>query len=139
MVKNARPVRTEATDVCNAILTGVDCVILEEETISGDYPVNSVALLNKCCRESESTIDHAKEFNDIRLSCPAPEGSAESVAVAAVSATHELDVEVIMVYTESGKLARLVEKFRPSCPVIVFSKDESVVNQMQIQSGIIGV
>jgi pyruvate kinase len=139
MTKNARPVRAEASDVCNAVLSGVDCVVLEEETISGDYPVNAVALLARTCLESESTVDHKKEFNDIKLQCPAPEGSAESVALAAVAAVHELAVEVILVHTDSGKLARLIEKFRPPVPVVVCSKQGRTINAMHAQSGVIGI
>jgi pyruvate kinase len=129
MVKNARPTRGEASDVNSAILSGVDCVCLEEETTTGDYPINSVNMLCKCIIESENTIDFKKEFNDVKLYCPSPEGTAESVALAAVSSIYELGVNLIIVHTSSGKLARLVSRYKPEVPVICCSSNQSVINQ----------
>lgn len=84
MNHNLRPTRSEASDVNAAVLSGADCLCLEEETCFGDYPANSVTMLSKCAVEAEHTLDFKKEFNDIKLFCPAPEGSAESVALSSV-------------------------------------------------------
>lgn len=67
MIKNARPTRGEASDVNAAVLSGADCLCLEEETTTGDYPVNSVGMLVKCIVESENTMDYKKEFNDVKM------------------------------------------------------------------------
>lgn len=80
MNKSARPTRAEASDVANAILDGVDCIVLGDETATGDYPINAVSILSKCCVEAEKTIDYRKTFNDLKLYSPAPYGTAESVA-----------------------------------------------------------
>lgn len=93
MVKAARPTRAEASDVANAILDGVDCVVLGDETASGDYPINAVSILAKCCVEAEKTIDYKKTFNDLKLYSPAPYGTAESVAQAAVSSVLDLKID----------------------------------------------
>ena len=53
MCKNARPSRQEASDVSNAIMDGVDAVVLDDETAFGDYPINAVSMLGKCCIEAE--------------------------------------------------------------------------------------
>ena len=108
MVKNARPTRQEASDVSNAIMDGVDCVVLDDETAFGDYPINAVSMLGKCCIEAESTIDYRKAFNDLKLYSPSPYGTAESVACAAVNSVLDLKVDLLIVLTDTGKLARLV-------------------------------
>lgn len=80
MIKNSRPSRAEASEVGNAILDGVDGVTLDEETSMGDFPINSVQMIARCCTEAEKTIDYKKIFNDLKLYTPAPYGTAESVA-----------------------------------------------------------
>jgi pyruvate kinase len=121
MVGQARPLRSEASDVSNAVLDGVDAIVLNDETVVGDYPINAVSMLSKCCVEAEKTIDYRKAFNDLKLYSPAPYGTAESVACAAVSAVLDLKVDMIVVLTETGKLARLVSKYRPEVPILCCS------------------
>jgi pyruvate kinase len=53
MTENRRPTRAEATDVANAVLDGTDCVILSEESATGKYPVEAVAMLAKIARATE--------------------------------------------------------------------------------------
>lgn len=139
MCKNARPTRAEASDVSNAVLDGVDAITLTEETCIGDYPINAVSMLAKCTVEAEKTVDHKKVFNDSKLYSPAPYGTAESVACAAVASVIDLKVDLIVVMTETGKLARLVSKYRPQVAVVCCSSSDYVVRHMNIQSGVFGI
>jgi len=136
MVSQARPMRSEASDVSNAVLDGVDGIVLNDETVIGDYPINAVSMLAKCCVEAEKTIDYRKAFNDLKLYSPAPYGTAESVACAAVSAVLDLKVDMIVVLTETGKLARLVSKYRPEVPILCCSSSDNVIRAMNCQRGV---
>lgn len=80
-------------------------------------------MLAKCCVEAEQTIDHKKCFNDLKLYSPAPYGTAESVACAAVSGVLELKVDLLVILTDTGKLARLVSKYRPEVNVVCCSSN----------------
>jgi pyruvate kinase len=136
MINSARPTRSEASDVSNAVLDGVDACLLNDETVIGDYPINAVSMLAKCCVEAEKTIDYRKAFNDLKLYSPAPYGTAESVSCAAVAAVLDLKVDLIIVLTESGKLARLVSKYRPEVPILCCSSNNNVVMSMTCQRGV---
>lgn len=127
MLRNLRPTRSEASDINAAVLSGADCLCLDEETAIGDYPANSVTMLCKCLVEAEYTVDFKKDFNDIKLFCPPPEGCAESVALSSVQTTVDLQVSLIAVYTTNGKLARQVARYRPEKPVIVVSSIYNII------------
>jgi pyruvate kinase len=45
-----------------------------------------------------------------------------AVAIAAVEASYRTKASAIVVLTSSGNTARLVSKFRPTCPVVAVSR-----------------
>ena len=54
MTEHIRPTRAEVTDVANAILDGTDFVMLSAETASGNYPVESVRMMNEIIKFTEN-------------------------------------------------------------------------------------
>lgn len=57
MTENPRPTRAEVTDVSNAIFDGSDFLMLSGETAAGKYPVESVDMMNKIIKFTESHIN----------------------------------------------------------------------------------
>ncbi len=56
MVENPEPTRAEVSDVTEAVLEGVDYVMLSEESANGKYPVEAVGVMEKIILESEKHI-----------------------------------------------------------------------------------
>jgi pyruvate kinase len=107
MINKPRPTRAEASDVANAVLDGTDCVMLSGETANGAFPLNALSIMGQTCVEAENCMDletafwnRAKGLHDIP--------SHEALAVSAVQMSFELRVNLIIVFTISGDMARLV-------------------------------
>ena len=127
MVKAPRPSRSEASEISTCVLDGVDAICLANETSAGDYPINAVNILSKCCAEAEKTIDYKKVYSDLKLYSPAPQGTAEAVASSAVASVNDLKLDLIVVITETGRMGRLVSKYKPEVPILVCSENDFVV------------
>lgn len=113
MIKKPRPTNAEASDVANAVLDGSDCVMLSGETANGEYPVNAVSIMAKICAEAEKMINYRLLFNMISEHTKPPISTAESIAASAASAALNLDIDLIIVLTDTGRIAWYVAKYRP--------------------------
>lgn len=138
MINNPRPTRAEASDVANAVLDGTDCVMLSGECANGSFPIQSVQIMAKCCVEAEACIQYRRLFSDIKGMTPLPIQTAEAVAAACCSAALDLPIGLIIVLTDSGKLARLVSKYRPRVKILACSINASVVRQLNVTRGCLG-
>ena len=138
MINNPRPTRAEASDVANAVLDGTDAVMLSGESAGGSYPLEAVTIMSKCCSEAERCLDYKRTFNDIKQFTPGPVSTSEALAASAVQTVQDLNVDLIVVLTDTGNLARLVAKYRPSVPILACSVSLSVIRQLNCSRGLIG-
>ena len=109
MVKKPRPTRAEVSDVANAVLDGSDCVMLSGETAKGDYPLQCVSMMDRCCRQAEAAVWH-QSFYDDQTRLVGKADHTHSVSLAAVGAAIKLHAAAIIVLTTSGKTAHLLSK-----------------------------
>ncbi len=117
MIHAPRPTRAEATDVANAVLDGVDAVMLSGETAVGEYPFEAASA-------AVTIAAHVEEAGDVFRAPPvesrhANEGAAVARAAADVP-VEDLGVVAITCYTETGRTARLLSAERPEVPVYAF-------------------
>jgi len=139
MITNPKPTRAEASDVANAVLDGTDAVMLSGESADGAFPIQAVTMMSKCCAESERCIDYKRIYNDIKLFTPSPVSTSEALAASAVSTVQDLNIDLIIVLTDTGHLARLVAKYRPSVPILACSINLSVIRQLNITRGVMAM
>jgi pyruvate kinase len=137
MVKKARPTRAEAGDVANIIADGADCIMLTHETSVGKYPINAAKMLVKICCESEKTIHYKRIYEDVHSKSKSPFKFAETIASNIAQTALDLKIGILIVFTESGRSARILAKYRPRQVIFVCTTNESVRKQMNVVRGVV--
>lgn len=130
MIKNPRPTRAEANDVANAIIDGTDAIMLSGETAKGDYPVESVEVMNRIAQKIDPTIkplSDRKETKDITV----------AVAEGTADISQALGAKLIVVGTESGRAARDMRRYFPSATILAITNNEKTANQLVLTRGIV--
>ncbi|GAQ85010.1 pyruvate kinase [Klebsormidium nitens] len=131
MTDTPRPTRAEATDVANAVLDGCDAIMLGAETLRGLYPVETVITVRKICAEAENVYNHNLYFKRIVKEVGVPMSQMESIASSAVRAAAKIKASVIIVFSSSGRAARLIAKYRPDMPVLTVVIPKLTTNQLK--------
>ncbi len=134
MIQNPRPTRAEASDVANAIFDGTDAVMLSGETANGNYPVESVKMMDSIVREAEKHSNewsHCEEFPQEAL-----KDDALSITNAARTLAHDRNVTNIAVFTQTGKTALLMSKARPRVPILAFTPTEPTLTLSNLYWGV---
>lgn len=77
-----------------------------------------VLMMAETCYLAEKAICYPPLFDELRNAQSRPTATVETVAMAAVAAASESDASAILVLSTSGNTARMISKYRPSCPII---------------------
>ena len=133
MIRNPRPTRAEVTDVANAIYDGTDAIMLSGETAAGKYPVEAVKTMATIAKRAEETMRNR------RTKINKSKNVTDAISYATCTTAMDLDARAILSSTASGHTARMVSKFRPDCPIIATTSDESVRRQLSLTWGVLPV
>ncbi|GAX25694.1 pyruvate kinase [Fistulifera solaris] len=122
MITNPRPTRAECSDVANAVYDGTDAVMLSGETANSPHFEAAVTVMSRTCCEAEGSRNYNLLHQSIRNTIVMKYGKltvGESIASSAVKTSIDVGAKVIIVLSDSGKMAGYVAKFRPSIPVLM--------------------
>ena len=138
MVESPVPTRAEVSDVAGAVHGGADAVMLSGETAVGRFPVEAVRTMAEIARTAERSEEHAGPA----AGPPAATGRRDfsvalAVAEAAAAAARTAGAAAIVVYTESGRTARLVSKLGLGIPIVAFSPDDRVRRKMTLLADVV--
>ena len=134
MMKNPRPTRAESTDVANAIYDGTSAIMLSGETAAGMYPVEALRTMASIALCAENDINYAKRFKEHNAEVAADVTNA--ISHATCTSAHDLGASAILTVTKSGRTAKMISKYRPSCPIICCTTDETVCRQLNLSWGV---
>jgi pyruvate kinase len=129
MIENPTPTRAEVSDVAGAVHDGADAVMLSGETAVGAWPVEAVEAMAEIARAAE--VPEAGFAPEEEPLLPAGDFAAV-VARTAAGMARDAGAAAMVVYTQSGRTARLVSK-NPLCiPVLAFTSRETVRQKLAL-------
>lgn len=137
MENMSRPTRAEVSDVANAVIDGVDAVMLSGETTVGKYPVETVTMMRKIIEATEQGIDYLsllEKANKNRL-----KDITGTIAYTVSESASSLNCKAIITPTITGYTAREISRFRPNCPIIAVTPNEETTKLLALNFGVIPV
>jgi pyruvate kinase len=134
MVTAPVPTRAEASDVATAIYDGVDAVMLSAETAAGDYPVQSVEMMDSIIKE----VEHDPAFPSIVDALrPEPDvTTADAICNALQRVTHILSSTATVTYTASGSTSLRAARERPNAPILSLTPFVSTARYLALAWGV---
>ncbi len=133
MIYNPRPTRAEVSDVANAIIDGVDAVMLIEETAIGNYPKEALETIDRIIKyveSQDSLVKNDEKNSDQKMSI------AHVISLSTKHIIDSLDVNNIVTYTRSGSTAKFIAKYRPKVPVLAVVPSKEKARKLALTRGI---
>jgi pyruvate kinase len=132
MIHAPEPTRAEASDVANAVLDGTSAIMLSGETAIGDFPVESVAYMDRIARAVEPSLDYRHEI---------PEADeqptiGQAMSNAACDIAEALGAAALLVPTFTGRTASAVARLRPRRPIIGLTHHHHSLQHMALEWGV---
>jgi pyruvate kinase len=132
MIHQPEPTRAEASDVANAVLDGTSAIMLSGETAVGEFPVESIEVMNQIACAVEPSLDYRHEI---------PHADDEptigqAMSNAACDIAEALAAKAILVPTFTGRTASAVARLRPRRPIIAITHHAHSLRHMAIEWGV---
>ncbi len=134
MTSAPAPTRAEASDVANAVYEGADALMLSAETASGDYPLESVAMMNRIMERVESDplwpglMDAEHAGMD--------EHDVDALVAAARKAAEASSTACMVVFTTLGGTARRMARERPLQPILALTPNPDTARRLALVWGL---
>ncbi len=119
MIESPTPTRAEVSDVANAVYDGADAVMLSAESAAGDWPEESVAMMNSIAAQVERDEGYKERVRF--LETPPDATTSDALAHACMTIADTVPISAITVFTSSGSTARRVARERPDTPMLVLT------------------
>ena len=134
MVNSPSPTRAEASDVATAVFDAVDCVMLSAETASGNFPIESVKIMDRIIRGVENDYSYRQVLNSKKIKLE--ETTSDAISSAASQVVKTVLAKAIFTYTRSGGTAKRAARERPTVPIIGLSPERLTARQLSLIWGV---
>jgi pyruvate kinase len=132
MIENPVPTRAEVTDIFNAVIEQVDCVMLSGETSVGRYPLRCVEVLDQVIRRIEQKYPSGRFASDAPLKT-----NKHKTVKAAITLANSIPGSKLLVFTLRGVMAHLLAHQRPEfAPIFAFTPNPNVSRALVSARGV---
>ncbi|MEM0982513.1 MAG: pyruvate kinase [Planctomycetota bacterium] len=139
MIDNIAPTRAEASDVANAIFDGADAVMLSGETAVGAHPDVVVETMHKIVRAAEARIDMLPHEASEPERINEYPWRSKGLAAGAWHIAKKVDAKLVVVWSQTGGMARYLSQHDFRVPLIAFSSSEIATRRMALFGGVTSI
>lgn len=137
MIQDPFPTRAEISDVANAVYDLSDSVMLSGETASGSYPLKVVDVMAKTVLYNENELyTDRRTYYQYKIDDISAMICNSAYAFSLQCLEKEEHIVGFLVFTRTGKTARLLSRYRPHLPIYAFTGSERVRDALTIQFGV---
>ena len=134
MIENNTATRAEINDIATAIFQGADTVMLSAEAAIGKFPTQAVTTMSQTILSTEKyKRQHIDDFKNLIISNKDP---VKSILLSVKDIAYNTNVKAIIVFSNSGKSAKLVSAMRPAAKILTISPNINVSRQVSLLWGV---
>ena len=134
MIYNPRPTRAEVSDVANAVIDGVDAIMLIEETAIGNYPKEALETVDKIITyiESQDKVkgSRSSDYKNRQMDI------AHAISLSTKYLLDSVDVNNIVTYTKSGTTAKFIARYRPKVQILAVVPSKEKARKLALTRGV---
>jgi hypothetical protein len=134
MIYNPRPTRAEVSDVANAVIDGVDAIMLIEETATGNYPREALETVDRIITyietQDKALNNNTKEFKTLQMDI------AHAISLSTKYLLDSVDVNNIVTYTKSGSTAKFIARYRPNVEILAVVPSKQKARKLALTRGV---
>lgn len=131
MHETPEPTRAEVSDIATAVIVGADCVMLSDETASGQYPIEAVKIMKRVILYTEQNAPLKAVFYKAKED----HSRQSAISNAIITLANNVQAKAVVAETKSGALALQLAALRPSIPVIAVTSLVRTAQQLALVYG----
>ena len=136
MIDKPTATRAEVSDVANAILDGADAVMLSAETAVGRHPDLAVDTMRRVAEATEQSMRDNPDSMLARRRLRDPHRIMPALAHGAWNMARDIGAKLIVVWSQTGGMARHLSQNGFRVPILAFTSDEKAARRMCLLYGV---
>jgi len=126
MIEQPVPTRAEVVDITNAVMEGVDSLLLTGETAVGKYPIEAVQWLKRVAGEYEDEV-HVERGVLANIT--------DRLALGIIQLAEDIGAKIV-IYSRGGRFVEAISRYRPRVPTYVGISDERLLRRLRLYWGV---